>query len=906
MNRFKNVVLLFSFLAILIMASSTQLYANNMYLPFATSIDTSYNPGNFEDFEPELEGDWQEFYNLLSPEKLDLNYDQLYAGGEIKILDGYKVKKVAIEACKFKKITLNHEQLSADWLFDKLIKAGAVKYKACDDDALFYMKKGAQNQCWIEIHKGSDSFDLNLYFNNLFGIGDEFEVKRQDVSEKENLFYFVTNSIPSKSLSFKVNLAGEKDSTVKITCSSRVENGKLVMALDRQISAEGMPISVLKTNQYVFDNIPVVEGQLFWTIDFKEDKPVESVKIRIDTNGEIPSVNYGEKPGILKLIGAPSDIGAIMVSSSGQTFSHPDIDSSRLKSPVLDENGNYVFTAPADLYRVSFGESEYLYDVDCKYFMNLIPVNSGEVTTITLSDEVKNAIRELRNEFVNTEEKTPGSITINDVNAKNDNAEVAIVINDPLDRDVFPEIQDITIAENGFKGKVKDVKREMALSSIVLLLDSSGSMGENMKPAVEAAKSFVNSLNENSDISLIQFAQEITVHKGNTKKDVLKSLDTIKSIGATAMYDATAQALKLLEKKDKPFIVLFSDGADSREPGIDGKGSDLTQEQIIKQISQSNATVLTIGFGKGHDPKVLQAMSNASKNGAYVAARDKAALPAAFAKVASKFGNQFNISYERPYASVDVKSDVPVISIMMDLSGSMDSPPEEDPEDDLDYRIDKIKYVFHDFIRALPEKILMVFQSFTNTPKSSEILCRQALTSDKPAILQAIADCTARGGTPINQALKVALTNLQTVNSSKRVLVFFTDAALDSEWKNDESGATKLEYERLLETVKNEGIRILFAGLGGKAYISKYEGAFKNAAELSGGDYVISANPDDIQAKLNELLKKVEEPAKKSNMLRFNIALNCKAEDGSRMDYAAGKSLELAPLEKTGITLKPA
>ncbi|NCB47992.1 hypothetical protein EOM81_13400, partial [bacterium] len=91
MNRLKNVVLLFSILAILTMASSTQLCANNVYLPFATSIDTSYKPGNFEDFEPELDGDWQEFYNLLSSEKLDLNYDQLCARGEIKILDGYKV-----------------------------------------------------------------------------------------------------------------------------------------------------------------------------------------------------------------------------------------------------------------------------------------------------------------------------------------------------------------------------------------------------------------------------------------------------------------------------------------------------------------------------------------------------------------------------------------------------------------------------------------------------------------------------------------------------------------------------------------------------------------------------------------------------------------------------------------------
>ena len=906
MNRFINHVLLFSFLTIFTIASSGHLFANNEYIPFATSIDTSYKSGDYDDFEPELDENWQDFYDLLNNEKSDLNFDRANVQGEIKILEGYKVKKFSVEAAGFKRIFLSHERLCDAWIFDKLIKAGAVKYNADEDNAVFYLKKGVRAQYWISLEKQGDSYDLLAYYNNLFNIGDEFVVTLEDVADKNGLYYFVTDSVPSKSLSFKVNLEGDADSSVMISCGAKIENGKLVVALDRCLTADGLSIKMVKSNRYVFDNIPVFEGQVFWEIDFKADKPVESVKIKIETNGEIASVKYGEKPGMLKLIGAPSDIGAVMVSSSGQTFLHPEIDSSRLKSPVADEDGNYVFIAPPDLYCVSFGESEYLYDLNCKYLMNLIPVNSGEVTTISLPDEVKNAIRELRNEFVNTEEKTPGSMTINDVRAKNESAEVEIVIKDPLERDVFPELQDISISENGVKGKVKDIQRETALTNIVLLLDTSGSMGENLKPAVEAAKSFVSSLNDKSDISLIQFAQNITVHKGNTKNDVLKSLDTLKSIGATALYDAVAQALKLLKGKNKPFIVLFSDGADSREPGIEGKGSDLTQDQIIKQIAQSNATVLTIGFGKGHDPKVLQAMSNASKNGAYVAARDKTALPAAFAKVASKFGNRFNITYERPYVNKDIKSDIPVVSIMMDLSGSMDTSPDEDPEDDLDYRIDKIKYVFHDFIITLPEKTLMLFQSFTSTLRWSEIFCRQALTSDKPAILQAIADCTALGGTPINQAIKVALANLQTVNSSKRVLVFFTDAALDTEWKNDESGSTKLEYERLLETAKNEVIRMLFAGLGGKAYINKYEATFKNAAELSGGDYVITANPDDILAKLNELLKKVEEPVKKSKILRFNIALNCKAEDGSRMDYAAGKSIELAPLEKTGKILEPA
>ena len=61
----------------------------------------------------------------------------------------------------------------------------------------------------------------------------------------------------------------------------------------------------------------------------------------------------------------------------------------------------------------------------------------------------------------------------------------------------------------------------------------------------------------------------------------------------------------MLEGKERGYAVVFSDGADSREPGVDGEGSSISKEELIERIKNSGVTVLTIGFGKGHDPSTL-------------------------------------------------------------------------------------------------------------------------------------------------------------------------------------------------------------------------------------------------------------------------------------------------------------
>ena len=139
--------------------------------------------------------------------------------------------------------------------------------------------------------------------------------------------------------------------------------------------------------------------------------------------------------------------------------------------------------------------------------------------------------------------------------------------------------------------------------------------------------------------------------------------------------------------------------------------------------------VLTIGFGEGHDPAALIAISDANGKGTYFSAADETMLDQAFAAVAGKFGNEFVISYKRPEQLIDVNSEQPVVGVMIDDSGSMDS-----------FR-DSTMTMFHDFFAALPEGSLTQFSKFGTNVDMMHIT-----TDQKAVLLQSMGERGKTGG----------------------------------------------------------------------------------------------------------------------------------------------------------------
>jgi Mg-chelatase subunit ChlD len=97
-----------------------------------------------------------------------------------------------------------------------------------------------------------------------------------------------------------------------------------------------------------------------------------------------------------------------------------------------------------------------------------------------------------------------------------------MLVEDPQNRDVFPDKNNTVITESGKQVEILDISRQIAPPSVVLVLDSSGSMGSHMAATIESAKKFINGLPDKTYIKVIDFDSTVRVLKGDTKDAVIK------------------------------------------------------------------------------------------------------------------------------------------------------------------------------------------------------------------------------------------------------------------------------------------------------------------------------------------------------------------------------------------------
>jgi len=124
-----------------------------------------------------------------------------------------------------------------------------------------------------------------------------------------------------------------------------------------------------------------------------------------------------------------------------------------------------------------------------------------------------------------------------------------------------------------------------------LLLDTSGSMGEDIGLARSAAVKFLNTLSDARDITLVDFDTEVRVAKYEQQNfaRMVERIRSRKPEGFTAMYDALGVYLEgATEDEGRTILVLFTDGGDTR--------STLTFNDALTALRASDVTVYTIGF----------------------------------------------------------------------------------------------------------------------------------------------------------------------------------------------------------------------------------------------------------------------------------------------------------------------
>jgi VWFA-related protein len=126
---------------------------------------------------------------------------------------------------------------------------------------------------------------------------------------------------------------------------------------------------------------------------------------------------------------------------------------------------------------------------------------------------------------------------------------------------------------------------------IGFLLDTSGSMEEDIKDVRTAAIKFLNAMEDAVDITLVDFDTEVRVarYTSGEYQRLIERIRARKPDGYTALYDALGVYLDGADgQTGQKVLIMYTDGGDSR--------SALNQKDVIDLLRASDVTVYVVGY----------------------------------------------------------------------------------------------------------------------------------------------------------------------------------------------------------------------------------------------------------------------------------------------------------------------
>ena len=167
---------------------------------------------------------------------------------------------------------------------------------------------------------------------------------------------------------------------------------------------------------------------------------------------------------------------------------------------------------------------------------------------------------------------------------------VPVSVFDPqggLIRDLGPA--DFVLRDEGLETPIQNFIIDRAPVNVLLLLDTSGSLRDELDEIRKASIQFAGSFSKEDQISLISFADRVEVLQDWTNKfgRIKKSLKRLKRGYRTALYDALLQAIQDQFKSvsGRRVIILFTDGLDNESmSSYENLGPALNQADIMLYI----------------------------------------------------------------------------------------------------------------------------------------------------------------------------------------------------------------------------------------------------------------------------------------------------------------------------------
>lgn len=205
---------------------------------------------------------------------------------------------------------------------------------------------------------------------------------------------------------------------------------------------------------------------------------------------------------------------------------------------------------------------------------------------------------------------------------------------------------DLQIVEDGVTQHVETFHEASQPVSIILALDASGSMRHREADVIASARAFAASLRAEDRLAVMLFADGVTLLQDLTtnRASTAEAIDSYKTGGGTALYDAVAAALAGLEHTEgRRVIVAMTDGRDENNPGT-APGSVHTLAEIRRLLKDSGTTMFAIGLGTKVDAAPLKELANLS-GGRALLPQDVSELGNEFQRVIEDLRRRYVVGY---------------------------------------------------------------------------------------------------------------------------------------------------------------------------------------------------------------------------------------------------------------------
>jgi Ca-activated chloride channel family protein len=250
---------------------------------------------------------------------------------------------------------------------------------------------------------------------------------------------------------------------------------------------------------------------------------------------------------------------------------------------------------------------------------------------------------------------------------------IPVTVTDQLNRFVLGlQKEDFHLFEDGVEQNVAHFSGEDAPLSIGVLFDKSGSMTYKLGSSRDAATQLLNTLNQDDEAFLVEFADLASVAVGFTghTEEIRSTLKTAQAGGQTALFDAINTGLVEMKKakNSRKAIVIVSDGGDNR--------SHYTASQIESLVREADVQIYAMGvfepvFSVGmtpeeiSGPRLLSEISTQTGGRAFAAAVP-GDMPSVATRIAVELRNQYVLGYypknkarDGKYRNVEVKVSQP-------------------------------------------------------------------------------------------------------------------------------------------------------------------------------------------------------------------------------------------------------